>query len=537
MHAVLLALILQTAPAAAPDTVVVCPNEFRVALAPWLEHREQQGHRIAILSNLLEPLALRGQIRQIAQGGKLRFVVLVGDADPAAKNDKAVRGRSVGTHYAKAKVNIHFGSEPTLATDNWYADLDGDRLPDVAIGRLTADSPAELKTIVKKILDYERNPATGLWRRRVNFVAGIGGFGALADGAIETGAKMLITAGVPAGYATSMTYGSWRSPYCPDPRRFREATLNRLNEGCLFWIYIGHGQRRYLDAVRVPGRLYPILSTRDLGQMQCQSGSPIAIFLACYTGAFDEAQDSLAEEMLRTAGAPVAAICASRVTMPYAMAVLSEELLKECFINRRQTLGEIFLHAKRNMVSTKKPCPRRQMLDVIGSLVSPKGTTLAEERAEHVELFNLIGDPMLRIRHPRVIEVNISSRITAGQSIEIQGTSPIAGRCHIELVARRDRLTFKPPVRGRYDGSERSLRGYDDVHRRANNRRWVSTVLDIASDRKPGGTFAMTLKVPDSAYGPSHARVFVDGKGDFAIGSANVFIRRPSPQPKPTTKP
>ena len=44
--------------------------------------------------------------------------------------------------------------------------------------------------------------------------------------------------------------------------------------------------------------------------------------------------------MLATPGAPVAVICGSRVTMPYAMAVLGTELLGQVFENRSETLGQ-----------------------------------------------------------------------------------------------------------------------------------------------------------------------------------------------------
>ena len=175
-----------------------------------------------------------------------RFITCCWSAmqNPAQDNDRAVRERCVPTHHARAVVNVKFGSEPEIASDNWYADLDDDRLPDVAIGRLTPDSPADFAEMVQKILAYERSADFGPWRRQIQFIAGLGGFGPLADAVLESSAKSLIGSGVPAPYTTTMTYGSWQSPYCPDPREFRQVTIDRLNEGSLFWVYIGHGQQR-----------------------------------------------------------------------------------------------------------------------------------------------------------------------------------------------------------------------------------------------------------------------------------------------------
>ncbi len=345
----LLLLCLIGAPAGQNvDTLVVCPQEFRQALTPWLKYRESQGHRLAVISNLKSPIELRAEVRRVAAAGSLRFLVLVGDADPAMSRRAEVRKRCVPTHHADAVVNVRFGSEKEIATDNWYADLDDDRVPELAVGRLTCDSAAELSKMVERILAYETSTDFGGWRRSVHFVAGLGGFGAVADAVLESAAKTLITGGVPAPYTTTMTYGSWQSPYCPDPRQFKNVTIDRLNEGSLFWVYIGHGQQQSVDNVHVPGAQFPIFSSKDAGALSCRHGAPIACFLACYSGAFDQPRDCLAEEMLRSPGGPVAIICGSRMTMPYAMAVMGTELLHECFGNKPETIGEAIVAAKRS---------------------------------------------------------------------------------------------------------------------------------------------------------------------------------------------
>ena len=162
-------------------------------------------------------------------------MVIVGDDHPDRAKDEALQARTVPAALIDAKVNVRWGSEPKIATDNWYADLDDDLSPDVAIGRLTADTPEELAVMVAKIIAYENSTDYTPWRRRVNFIAGVGGFGMLADSVIDIATKKLITGQIPAGYQTSMTYASLTSPYCPDPRRLPETAVARHNEGCLFW--------------------------------------------------------------------------------------------------------------------------------------------------------------------------------------------------------------------------------------------------------------------------------------------------------------
>ncbi len=517
MIGALLALLLCAPLGVEIDTAVVCPEEYRQALAPWVEFRRQQGHGLVMLSNLHSPDGLRSEIRRLAQGGSLKYLVLVGDADPRLYRDEAVRRRSIPAHYSRAVVNVRFGSSPEIATDNWYADLDDDRIPELAVGRIACDSADQLSRIVAKTLAYEKSADFGHWRRQVHFVAGLGGFGAVADTVLEAAAKSLISEGIPSAFCTTMTYGSWQSPYCPDPRDFRDVTLSRLNEGSLFWVYLGHGQQRSVDEVRVPGARFPILSTDDVNKLACRHGAPIACFLACYSGAFDLPRDCLAEEMLLADGGPVAILCGSRVTMPYAMTVMGSELLKQVFSEHAPTLGDAMLGAKRRMMQTENLSKHRLAMDAIARLMSPAADALEAERAEHLDLFNLLGDPLLRVPYPRLVDVEVAARATAGSKLVVRGHSPLAGKGVVELAVRRDRLTFRPPHRGQFDAN--SLADYADVYARANEPRLDSVTCEFSP-----GEFATELRVPADASGACHVRVFVEADEACAAGGADLVI-------------
>lgn len=517
--------LLVAVPTAAPagaDTVVVCPSSFLAALQPWLLHRGQQGHRVAYVPSDQTANQIRDEIRSVAAEGNLRAILLVGDADPAAARDARIRARCTPTHYATAKVNVKWGSEPEIATDNWYADLDDDDIPDVAIGRLPVDSPRELSSLIARILAYENSRDFGLWRQRVNFVAGVGGFGALVDTILETATRKFLTEGIPTGYATSMTYGSWRSPYCPDPRRFQQATVDRFNEGCLFWVYIGHGHPLQLDRVRLPNGTHPILTVNDVGLLRSRQTPPIAVMLACYTGAFDLSRDCLAEEMLRTDGGPIALLSGSRVTMPYAMAVLSHGMLEEVFQQRRETLGEVMLYAKQRLMKSEPDDGHRQLIDALAAAVSPAANMLEEERREHLHLFNLLGDPLLRIHHPENARLELPEDVDAGQTVDISVDSPLAGKGTLELVCRRDRLRSDPPARSDFETASQAFEQFDATYRQANDRRWLQETLTW---REPGVIRAQLI-IPEDAHGPCHLTLYVDGGQRHALGAANVFVRR-----------
>ena len=51
------------------------------------------------------------------------------------------------------------GYNPYIS-DNPYADVTGDKLPDIAFARIAANNFEQLRTIVTKDLNYERNPPT-----------------------------------------------------------------------------------------------------------------------------------------------------------------------------------------------------------------------------------------------------------------------------------------------------------------------------------------------------------------------------------------
>jgi len=388
------------------------------------------------------------------------------------------------------------------------------------VGRLSAATPAELARIVDKIIAYERSTDFGPWRRQLNLVAGMGGFGPLADMAIESATRHFVSREVPDEYALSMTYASWRSPYCPDPRLFRATTLERLNEGALFWVYIGHGYPLGLDMVHVPGAYYPILSVNDAPLFRCRRPAPIALFLACYTGAYDASADCLAEQMLRAPGGPVAVLAGSRVTMPYAMAVMSSELMNAVFHNHSPTLGAAILEAKRNMVrAPAREDWQRTTLDALALVISPSPTKLSIERAEHVLLFNLLGDPLLRLRHPQPAKLHLPASIAAGEALEIEGSSIVDGHYTVELVVPRGAFVGEISSRSDYPRTNEELAALQGTYARANDVRLAAAAGETAQ-----GRFSTRLRVPDSAKGKCHVRVYVESREDFAMAAQAVQI-------------
>lgn len=512
----LVALLLAAGPQTPVDTAVVCPRPYRAALGPWLQHRSSQGHHIAVVDADGQVDQVRDRLKQLAAGGKLRFVLLVGHARPL----DAQPGPGVPTGFVPAKVNLVWGSEKEIATDSIYSDLDDDGSPDVAVGRWPVASPSETATLVRKTLAYESAVEGGDWQRRISFVAGTSGVGAMADAVLEMAARTIISQYIPPAYVSSMTYANWRSPYCPEPGLFESATLERLNEGCLFWVYMGHGQRKNLDVIRVPQGYYPILDVRAAPWLKCRTTPPIALLLACYTGGLDSREPCLAETLLSAPAGPVAVMASSRMSMPYGMSVMGIELLRGYFGERRETLGELVLEAKRGMLRHSRADATALLLDTLARVVNPRGTDLAAERAEHVALFNLLGDPLLRLKHAEVASVTSSASPDSKDELIVHVASPVNGRGTVEVVVRRDRLTFEAPERTAFEPWVHAAE-YQDVYARANDSRLAWTVMTVVD-----GQATVRMRVPQPVSGPCYVRAFVrDDQGRYALGATDVLVQ------------
>jgi hypothetical protein len=487
----LLVASLAHARAEAADVLVVCPPAFRAALAPWERYRESQGYKLLVIEPAPSSKELSEAIRRAAEQNSLRFIVLVGDVRHA-RDDASF----VPTCYAKAQVNIRWGSEPTIATDEPYCECGEDHVPSVAIGRIPVHTPDELSIVVRKIIAYEQNADEGTWHRRINLVAGVGGFGPMTDALIEGAGRSVIQQIVPASYEVAPLFAGSTKPGAPSPDQFTDRVCSQLNEGSLAWIYLGHGLPNQLDSIRTSQGERPILSVSDVPQLHGGTNSPFAVLVACYTGAIDAPRGCLAESLLLHDGGPVAVVAATRVTMPYGNAVFGCELLRACFADRPATLGELWNLAQRHTLADSPDDSLRKSLDALASGLSPVPVDLAAERREHVLMYQLYGDPLLRLQYPGEMQF-AKIQQDGDQSLTIEGNSSVAGQCTIEFVANEP-------------GGPNT------------------TVLTTATETIQSGAFHIKVAMPSDACASFTARGFVAGDHEFAMGSMSFTLKRAS---------
>jgi len=399
-----------------PDTLVVCPSEFRTTLVEWEKHRRQQGHVIQVIEPPNSAAALRATIQLVAQGGRLKYLVLVGDTPRHAEHLKggspinqrngsifAAGANTVPTNYVPAKINARWGSEPAIATDIPYGDLGDCGVPVLAIGRIPADSAAELQAYLRKVIRYEQQERKETSASRLYVVAGVGGFGTLIDSAIEAAGRCVFQQTVPTHIELRHEPLGRQddSTRKVAPEDFRLRVRDQFRQGGLAWVYLGHGSRGSLSRVAPSTGAQPLLSVADVTELRCGEPHPLAVLVACSTGEFDAIEDCLAEKLALAEYGPIAVIAATRVTMPYGNTVLGYELLRACFQTSPKSLGDLVCLAQRRTLEDAGEDSIRASLDVIAAGISPPPVDLLAERIEHVLMYHLLGDPLLRLRVPQ----------------------------------------------------------------------------------------------------------------------------------------
>lgn len=419
--------------------LIVAADAFAQHCDELLRHRAAQGHSVGLvaLSTIIAhadgappvPEALVDALRHARNAWQTQYVLLVGDAVGGAGATIPMR-RERASYYS-----TKFLSEPELATDYHYGTLGGDEIA-IHVGRLPVDTPGELAALIAKTVGYETSLAAGPWQRKVSFIAGTSGFGTLTDSVIQAQFTQIAAKDIPASYDVEIAHAQANSPYCPFPPSFSGNALRMLNEGSLYYVYVGHGTRTGCDDLKWQGRTYPILDMSSLQHIAVTRGLPIMVIIACHTGFLDAPEgDSIAEELLRLPAGPVAVLASTRVCQPYGNALLGKGLALSAFSDEHETLGQV-VDAAKAAVLAPDPSPFRQQADTFAAMLQgPDAPT--RMRADVVRHYNLLGDPALRVRRPSA-NLTLQANLEQPRRFTVSGQAPIAqGRALITLEVPR----------------------------------------------------------------------------------------------------
>lgn len=300
---------------------------------------------------VVEPLAIQLLVREAwRRSGRLRYVVLVGD-DTFDPRDY------IGTG-ARAYVPTLFSRDATwglVPSETPFADVDGDGRPDVAIGRLPVQTPAEAAAIVDKVASQVASlqPVRGAQL-------------VVSDNATETDAPFREEATRALALLPPTPEVTW-SDVSQGTAAARSALVGAWQSGVMVSHYFGHGGLTEWADEQV--------LTRDDVTALGSSWKPTVLFTwACLSQwnlgiegpALNEAL------LLQPGGGTVASFGPAGITPPARQTLLIDALYRELGVEG-VTLGEAIRRAKASVLE-ENPDAR-----------------------EVIDGFHLFGDPALRI--------------------------------------------------------------------------------------------------------------------------------------------
>jgi Peptidase family C25/Propeptide_C25 len=338
-----LAVPLRTKTLGGADYVAIAPAAFIPGLADLVQLRQGQSLQVAVENvqaiydsfgdGRTDPAAIRAFLAQAYQTWNPRptYVLLAGDG---TSDPKLYNPTSSQTFIPPFLADVDPWAGET-ASDNRYATVDGDDiLPDLLIGRLPANSLAELKTIVAKIVAYEAQAAPLVWSAQGLFVADnpdqAGDFPAMSEKAIHA----LPT---PPLLSRRLYY----DPQQDSEQDFRDRLHGLWNEGAGLIMYTGHASilqwavERFLEIEAIPA-------------LKNGTRLPVLLEMTCFTGSFQvPGFQTLDESLLRQPGGGAAAAWGSTgLGLLTGQRWLAQGFIAQLYGSSQATIGEAALAGK-----------------------------------------------------------------------------------------------------------------------------------------------------------------------------------------------
>ncbi len=409
--------------------VILAADELMESAGRVARYRENTGYGVALhalsdwVSDATDASELETAARENLSAYKEKlapeaplFLLLIGDApDTNSGNISAL----IPARNCVSNIGDCY-------TDNRYADLDQDGIPDVAVGRLPFRGNTAVDAYLEKLQRNENTYETGVWNRRIVLYTGEAGFGDTVDGLLETVVMQSLNV-MSFSFDILGVYANPSSDYYYTP--LEEKVLDLYNGGSILSVYIGHGSPGWTQG----------LAIEDLDSIDIRHRLPFAFFFACSNGEYRGSEDSIAEAIIRLPNGPVTSMAGSGTTHPYGNAVLPYELQRAVLNERPATIGEAILLSKR--YSMDHTDEMRELMDGFAIIAEVPEEEQGTIRLQHLDLYNLFGDPAAKIVFPssNIRFDKVEGSIESG-SLHIQGNAPglNGGKALVSLETERE---------------------------------------------------------------------------------------------------
>ncbi|MFQ6618214.1 MAG: C25 family cysteine peptidase, partial [Fidelibacterota bacterium] len=405
------------------DYLIISHKKFIDELSPLAMLRGERGYKVRLIDvqdiydefnyGLKSPYALKSFLKYAYDKWpepRIRFVLLVGDASFESRRAVENGGQDfLPTFFVQTEK---WGA---AASDFWYSLLDSsDFEPEIAIGRIPCKTKEEARWAVRKILNYERRPPQGLWKRRILLIAGNGEVFRLQS-------KQLALNYIPYDFEvnylfTGVDYGD------NEPRGNRDDLIEYFSDGLLAVNFLGHGG----GAVWSDNSL---LDIEGVDLLENKDKLPFIASFTCFTGAFDSPDRlSLGEKLLTSKnGGAVAFLGSSSLGWVHNDYEFAKHLLP-MLSERDLTLGEMINAAK---------------LEYFRS-----SSDMGYIKPSILFQYNLLGDPALSLAGPEdITAVKLSpTDPSPGETIAVSGDVNFNGGAGVIRIFndRREAILSSP---------------------------------------------------------------------------------------------
>lgn len=374
-----------------PLWLAVCKADLAEALTPLAEKRRGEGFEVIVST---EPIAEALTASPRAPD----YLLLVGDDEPGEN------GRSWYLPAKRRELYRWRRVQPReFASDTAWGDLDGDLVPDIAVGRLPARTRDQVGLVVGKILRYE-GQSPSLADLRLNVWAGSPAYGAAID-AVSTGALLLmIRIAAPGWVEPWIVSGNPLHPLCGWPPDQPGLVTRQMRRGGLCTVLMGHASAESFFSMTHQGQRICYTAADAEAELAEGPPSPPLWFLSCESGDFTRAGPCLAESFLFLPGGPVATIGATTESHPLPN-YFSGSCLLRCLGKGEKRVGRLWLAAQRDALRARNFLVERVLRDVEGKL--EEEIDVAKLRRDQILMYALLGDPATRLRMPESLAVRV----------------------------------------------------------------------------------------------------------------------------------
>ena len=356
----------------AGEILVISTSRDEAAIQPYINWKTEKGIKVT-----KEVVATGTNINQLVKDDydanpNILYVLLVGDWDDIKCNtlDRA------------SPMDPQVGC---VVGDDDY--------PDIAVGRFSANSPADVTVQVDKAIAYEKEPDTdGTWySSAIGIASAQGGTGQGDDGESDAAHETVIWT----DKLDTFTYDYYSEIFDPGATSSELATA--INEGASIINYTGHGSTQSWGTTG--------FSNSNVANLTNGNMLPIVFSVACDNGDFHTGT-CFAEAWARKSGGGAIVFLGGAISQPWDPPMRGQDYFNDVLIGGY----DYDSHLGQNGINTSEE------RTTIGSIVFNGLTLMTTESGTSsdwntAKTWTIFGDPSLQVRTAAPLALNLSSEL------------------------------------------------------------------------------------------------------------------------------